>query len=319
MMIPLRQPLKMFFSSWTRKLLLLQLCLLMVGCSISSVRLTWTGYSVWTNGVRDINKSLSDSTNGDLLSATEVWGLLICLSYMLHKEIPDQFCSKSVISATYGFISVISLVLGGESIFQSTRDTISLINSTDTFTYTAPTDFRDILSVIATLTKHLSWLLFIMQTGVHSQQGEVNQLKAPPIHIATRMMTVALINLSVILWTVVATQLDFKLAYPHYIILCYFLVTVLVAGCVRDDSTAKGTILSILSVSFMTLILIDLGETIILHCRTNWTQECTRLNPVHVSVMASSIVAGALLWMCMFELCPSSDEPQTTQTTAIHR
>ena len=304
----------MLFSSGTRKLLLLQLCLFMVGCSISSVRLSWTGYSIWTNGVQDINKSLSDSTSGDLLSATEVWGLLICLSYMLHKEIPEQFCSKSVISATYGFISIISLVLGGESIVQSTRDTISLINSTDAFTYTAPTDLRDILSLTAMLAKHLSWLLFIMKTSVHSQQleVEVNQLKVTPMHIVARMMTVVFIYLSVILWTVIATQLDFKLAYPHYIILCYFLVTVLVAGCFRDDSAVKGTILSILSVSFMTLILIDIGETMILHCRTNWTQECTQMNPVHISVMVSSITAGALSWMCMFELChcPSSDEPQ---------
>lgn len=305
---------KMLFSSWTRKLLLLQLCLFTVGCLISSVRLSWTGYSIWTNGIQDINKSLSDSTNDDLLSTTKVWGLLICLSYMLHMEIPDQLRSKSVISAIYAYISIMSLILGGDSIVQSTRDTISLIDSTETFTHTAPADLKVILNLTATLSKHLSWLLFLMQTFVHSKELEVIQLqKVKSTHIIARMMTVPLIYLSFILWTVIVLQLDFKLTYAHYIIICYYLVIVLVAGCVRDDSAAKGTVLLIFSVTFMILILMDVGEKLILQCRTGWTQQCAQLNPMHVGVMVSSITAGALLYMYIFELCPSSDEPQMTE------
>lgn len=306
-----RQQLKMIFNSCTRKLLLLQLCFLAVSFSIYAVGIGWTVQFILTHGIQDmVNTSVSNPKMDDLFHTTEVWGLLICLSSMLYTEMQAQSHSESVFGAIYLFISTVSLVLGGDTIFQSTWNGISMINI-ESFNRTTPIDVKVILNLTGSVVKGLSWLLFIVQTIVYTHNLHLEDTYAQPspkmaaTHRVVRMLVVLLIYSLVILWTIIASQMDFKFIYPHYLILCYYSVTVLIAGCVRDDSAVKGVILSTFSVSFMTMLFLDIGETFF-HSGDCWKQQ--QCNPVHLSIEVCSVIAGLFLWMYILE--PFTGEPQ---------
>ena len=303
----------MLFNSWTRKLLLLQLCFLVVSFTIYSVGIVWKVHFTWRNGIIH-NASLSKPDADDIIfTDAEVWGLLICLSSMLYTETQAHPRSESVFGTIYLLISTVSLVLGGETIFKSARDAISLMNQNDnivSFNHTTLTDPKVILNLTGSLVKGLSWLLFIVQTFTYTHNLADTHTQPSPKHLTTivhrvqMMVIVSLIYSLVILWMVIASRMDFSFAYDDYFILSYYLVTVLATGCIGDDSAVKGVILSIFSLPFMTVILLDISETIF--CNGDcWIQ---RLNPVQLCIKISSVFAGLFLWMYTFE--PFSGEPQ---------
>lgn len=301
----------MLFNSWTRKLLLLQLSLLVVSFSTYTVGIVWKVHFTWRNGIH--NETLSKPSTDDIFYTAEVWGLLICLSSMLYTETQAHPRSKSVFGAIYIFISTLSLVLGGDTITKSARDALSLMNQNDneSFDHITVTDPKVILKLTGNLVKGLSWLLFTVQTTAYTHNlDDINIQPSPTttvIYQAQRILIVSLIYSLVILWTMIASWMDFKFAYHDYFILCYYLATVFTAGCIGDDSTVKRVILSIFSVPFMTVILLDFGKTIFCS-RDRWIQQHTPLNPVHLSVKLSSVLAGLFLWIYKYE--PLSGEPR---------
>lgn len=310
---------KMIFNRWTRKLLLLELCFFMVGCLIHAVGLSWIAYSIWIERV----DMLSKVSTADIFYAIEVWGLLVCLSNMLNVEKQNRSGSESsAFGAFYVFISIISLALGADTLVSNVRDTFSIIHHqtnivSSNHTYPPTIDRTVVLSSAGTPVKLIGWLLFVVKTLEYTYTYEPEDFitneshRAAITHTVARVMVVSLSYTSVASWIVIASQMNFKFIYPHYFILCYYLVTVSVAGCIQDGSAAKGTILSTLSVTFLIAILLDIGETVF-YCTVSSKQPCTEPNPVYVGTMISSVIAGTLLWAYSLELWPFSWEPRLT-------
>ena len=291
----------MLFNSLTRKLLLLQLCFLAVSFSIYTVGIVWKVHFTWRNGIH--NESLSKpNTDDNMFYTVEVWGLLICLSSMLYTETQAHPHSESVFGAIFLFISTVSLVLSGESIIKSTRDATSLINRNDieSFNHTTLTKPIVVLKLIGNLVKELNWLLFTVQTTAYTHNLEDTHIQPSStttvVHRVQRMMIVLLIYSLVIQWTMIASQMDFNFVYHDYFIFCYYLATVLTAGCLGDDSTVKRVTLSTFSLPFMTVILLDIGT--ILFCNGDcWIQQCIPLNHLHLSIKISSVLVGLFVWI----------------------
>ena len=272
------------FNGWTRKLILLPLCLMFsLGWVMSMpVVLSWMAES-WRSMLYNVS----------LHSITAVLEPFVCLFLVLPVALLWQ--KSSAFSAVSSFVYTICFVFNGDIAIKIAGTILYLpLTSSNPRALTHP-DITFLL--IGTLIKCLSWLLFVVLTTFLTYTYESKETRTHPnattyvAHRVTRRMMAPLIYISVISWTVFISRMDPNFAVPNYILYPY-LAALMLAGLLGDDTVLEGYI----ALNLMFVLTIDLSETIY-HCSTFWSQPCIKPSPLYLNTMISSSIVCTFHWI----------------------
>jgi hypothetical protein len=267
------------------------------------------------------------------LEETFLFGLLDI--YMQTQVKQFYFLVAGAISALTS--SILCFTLAGNLSTNFSRElflsALSVANMIPSSNQTVPMYPEFMLALVGTLLKGLSWIFIMIlflamaKTSIFPHQGtslRMNQNKISNFYVSIRMVIfIIALYISAEMWSMMVSSMLPDFTHSIYTMYLFFpyLISLSISEYLEDNRLTRGVILSIISVFVAMLFknMLDLAGTIY-HCSSHWSLQCIERNPVYYSTIISNCIAGILLWLCISELWPLSDDknPSTQNSRDKH-